>query len=119
MVEEKIDSLRNAVISSNDGTPILEAIKSSLPADYALKEIEPEKKAGNYDIVIQTPNDEICIVVADDGLSARTANVMKQDQLPVQPSLADDELSKLATKLNKSTEVSMQVMASNNDLKGK
>lgn len=120
MTEENKDSLRIAVITSNEATPILEAIETSLPEGYMLKEIEQDKKSGNYDIVIETPNDEICLVVAKDGLSAKTSNVMKQDEFKVQPSLANDELSKLAVLLNESetTKVSMQVMASNDDLKG-
>ena len=119
MTDDKSNFMRNAIITSNNGIPILQALEESLPSEYKVKGIVPEKKAGNYDIIIQTPTDEICIIVKEDGLSAKTSNVMIQDQLPVQPNLPNDELSKLAVALNKTKEVSMQVMASHNDLLGK
>lgn len=116
--EEKMDALRHAKIISNDETPVLEALAQELPPGFLVRNIEPEKKIGNYDIVIQTPTDEICLVVSKDGLSASTSNIMKQDQLSIQPSLPEDELSKLAVILKDSEKVDIQVIASTNDLKG-
>lgn len=117
--EEKMDALRHAKITSNDNTPVLEALAQVLPPGFQLKDIEPEKKLGNYDIVIQTPTDEICLVVSKDGLSASTSNIMKQDHLSTQPSLQEDELSKLAVKLKDNEKIDFQVVASKNDLEGK
>ncbi|MDC4658956.1 hypothetical protein OW684_01800 [Acinetobacter baumannii] len=115
--QDKINSMRTAIITSNDRKNILEVLETELPSGYEVKHIEPEKKSGNYDIVIQTPNDEICIKVDKEGFSATTSNIMKQDQLDVQPSLKDDELSKLARLLFDNEQIDMRVIASNNDLK--
>jgi len=117
--EEKANTLRQAIIKSNDGTPVLDALKHELPQDYQVIHIEPEEKLGNYDIVLKTPTDEICLIVSDDGLSARTGNIISQDHLDKQPAIRDDELSKLAVCLRESTIVDVQVIASKNDLEGK
>ncbi|VXA57464.1 conserved hypothetical protein [Acinetobacter proteolyticus] len=122
MTQEKIDSLRTAVIVSDTNTPILEALITVLPEGYSLEKL-PEnarsKIAPDRTHVIKTPSqDEIHLRNSEGGQKVTTSNVINQDTLEVQPILADDELSKLAVLLNKTGVVSMQVMASNNELKG-
>lgn len=123
MTQDKIDSVRQAEIVSNTETPALEALKAVLPEGYSLEELPvgaPSRVGSDRTHVIKTPtDDEIHLRNSEDGKSVKTSNIIKQDTLEAQPALADDELSKLAVKLNETAEVSMQVMASNNDVKGK
>ncbi|RZG94377.1 hypothetical protein [Acinetobacter pittii] len=119
MIDDKINSLRSAIITSNDNLEILEVLKEALPEGYSYEREIPETKIGiEYIDVINTPNDKIHIIVSEDKKSAKTLNVINQDTLDVQPSIVNDELSKLAVELNKTESVSMQVIASHNDLIG-
>ena len=120
MSTENLDSLRNAVLVSNNGEPILDALDLSLPEGYELVREVPEIKIGiDMIYIIKTPVDSIQIHVSEDGKQATTLNVFEQDKLEIQPSLPNDELAKLAVELNKTEAVSMQVFASTNDLLGK
>lgn len=117
---DNYDSLRSAVLSSNDGNPILEELESNLPQGYELVREVPTIKVG-IDMVyyIKTPTDKIQLSVSEDGKKANTLHVFEQDKLEIQPSLPNDELAKLALELSKTEVVSMQVFASKNDLLGK
>lgn len=119
MTEEHIHSYRSAVIKPNHDQHVLDALKENLPEGYELLIEKPRINIGvDKYIHIKTPADDIQLYVSEDGTYAETLHVFEQDKLAVQPSLPNDELSKLALKLIATENVEMQVFASVNDLKG-
>ncbi|OTG95000.1 hypothetical protein [Acinetobacter sp. ANC 3832] len=120
MTEEHINSYRHAVIKPNNNQHVLDALKENLPEGYELLIEKPTINIGVEKYIhIKTPTDDIQLYVSDDGKYAETLHVFGQDKLSVQPSLPNDELAKLAVKLNATENVDMQVVASRNDLEGK
>lgn len=119
--EECLKHCRDATLKSNDGTPVLQLLSNELPVGYKLTE---RPNDGGHKYAIQTPsNDLICLVDADENSTViKTSAVLNQDSLNVenQPSLANDELSKMArafaTSQNLADKICVQVHASNADI---
>lgn len=120
MLDDKTNQYRNAVIKPNNDQHVLDALKANMPEGYELVTEKPEINLGIDKLhFIKTPTDKIQLYIPDDGKYAETLHVFEQDKRDEQPVLSEDELAKLAVKLNKTEDVSMQVFASQNDLEGR